>query len=314
MIGFVAGRAAQSVVTILIASLVLFFVVRLVPGDPVTAYAGLDATPEQIESVRAEFGLDRPFYEQYARWLGGIATGNLGKSITTRADVADIIGQRTFPTLVLSAGAIVVLVVAVAVFGVLPAIFRNGGIDTLLTVIAAALYGAPVYWTGLLCILLFSVKLKLVPIGGFVDPFQDPFGCLRSMAMPCGVLGIALGASLSRFVRASFLEVLNQDHVRLAYAKGASTFRVIRAHVLRNSLTTILTVAGITVASLIGGSVIIESVFAWPGLGRLLLSSVLSHDYPVVQSIVMYYAIAFVATNIVVDILYVVVDPRLRAG
>lgn len=303
---------AQGLLTIVLASTALFVVMRLVPGDPALTYAGINATPEQVEAVRHDLGLDQPMIVQYEHWVADVLKGDLGKSYLAQAPVATLIAQRMEPTLVLMAGSLVITILTAGLFGVLAALTRLPAVDAILTGSAAVLYGAPVFWIGLLAILIFAVDLRWVPVGGFVDPFRHPVDGLKSMIMPCTVLGVALGTSMSRFVRASFRDVLTSEHVRLAAAKGASRARIVRYHVARNAMIPIITVFGVTFATLLGGAVVIETVFAWQGLGLLMINSVNTQDYPVVQGLMLIYLVAFIAINFLTDVSYSLIDPRIR--
>jgi peptide/nickel transport system permease protein len=305
-------RVVQSAVAIVVASMVLFTVLRLIPGDPAVIFAGTDASPAALAAVRAQYGLDKSIPEQYVIWVKQIATGNLGQSFATRAPVIDYIKPTIVPTLFLLIGGVAFALVIAFGLGVGAAVTQGRGVDALLTGFASLLYGAPVFWTGLLAILLFAVALKWVPVGGFVNPFDDPIAGLQSLALPWIVLGVAMGASLSRFVRTSFIEVLESDYIRLAYAKGASPMRVLRKHVFRNALVPVITVLGVQIATLLGGAVIIETVFSWPGLGSLMMNAVNGRDYPTIQIVLLMYVVTFIIINFLTDVSYTIIDPRIR--
>jgi peptide/nickel transport system permease protein len=312
VISVILRRVAQSAVAIVVASMILFTLLRLIPGDPAIVIAGTDATPTQLAAVRAEYGLDKPIPEQYVIWVKQIATGNLGRSFETRAPVVDYIKPTIVPTLFLLVGGITFSLVVGFGLGVGAAVAQRRGVDALLTGFASLLYGAPVFWTGLLAILLFAVALKWVPVGGFINPFDDPLTGLQSLILPWLVLGVAMGGSLSRFVRSSFIEVLESDYIRLAHAKGASPIRVLRKHVFRNALVPVITVLGVQIATLLGGAVIIETVFSWPGLGSLMMNAVNGRDYPTIQVVLLFYVITFIVINFLTDVSYTLIDPRIR--
>lgn len=314
MARFLLRRIAQGLLTMVLAASALFLIMRMIPGDPALVYAGINATPEQVEAVRRELGLDQPLIVQYGQWITGLAHGDLGKSFIAQTPVAALLAQRMAPTLWLVLGSTLVMVIAATLFGLGAAMTRRPAVDTALTAAAAILYGAPVFWIGLLAILLFAVTLGWLPAGGFVDPLEAPLQGIEAMLMPCTVLGLALGASLSRFVRAAFKETMLADHVRLAAAKGASRMRIMRRHVARNAMIPIVTVFSVMFATLLGGTVIIESVFSWPGLGLLLINSVNSQDYPVVQALMLVYLFVFITINFLTDVSYSVIDPRIRVA
>jgi peptide/nickel transport system permease protein len=305
-------RALQGLAAIVVASMILFGLVRLIPGDPSVIFAGSDASTETLAAVRSAYGLDKSIPEQYVAWATQIASGNLGRSFATRAPVVDYIRPTIVPTLFLLVGGVSVALVVAFTLGVTAAAAKRREIDAIVTGFAALLYGAPVFWTGLLAILLFAVALKWVPVGGFVNPLQDPAAGFKSLLLPWLVLGIAMGASLSRFVRGSFIEVLESDYIRLAQAKGASPFRVLRKHVFRNALVPIVTVLGVQIATLLGGAVIIETVFSWPGLGSLMMNAVNGRDYPTIQIVLLVYVVTFIVINFLTDVSNTMIDPRIR--
>jgi peptide/nickel transport system permease protein len=315
---FLARRAAQALITIIASTVVIFGLLRLIPGDPATLLAGQDASPQVVTAIRQQLGLDRPIVVQYWSWLTGVLHGNLGVSFaggssgTAQGSVASVIAPAILPTAFMILGGVVLAVIVGLGLGIGAAVSRRPGVDAGVTALASVLYGAPVFWIGLLAILLFSVKLGWVPAGGFVNPFDDLGPGLRSLALPWAVLGLAMGASLSRFVRAASIEALASDHVRLATAKGASTMRIISRHVFRNAMIPVVTVFGVTFAALLGGTVVLESLFAWPGMGSLLVNSVSSRDYPTVQALLLLYVLTFVVINFLTDVSYSLIDPRIR--
>ena len=309
----IGKRALQGLAAVVVASMILFGLLRLIPGDPAVIFAGSDANPVTLAAIRADYGLDRSIPEQYALWVRQIASGNLGRSFATRAPVVDYIKPTVVPTLFLLVGGVSVALVVAFALGVPAAVAKRREVDAMVTGFASLLYGAPVFWTGLLAILFFAVALKWVPVGGFVNPLQDPGNGLRSLILPWLVLGIAMGASLSRFVRGSFIEVLESDYIRLAQAKGASPLRVLRKHVFRNALVPVITVLGVQIATLLGGAVIIETVFSWPGLGSLMMNAVNGRDYPTIQIVLMMYVLTFIVINFLTDVSYTLIDPRIRS-
>jgi ABC-type dipeptide/oligopeptide/nickel transport system permease component len=312
MFDYLFKRGFQSLSTVVAASLIIFFVIRLVPGDPAMMFAGGDATPETIAAIREELGLNLPAWQQYLHWIGNMFSGDFGVSYFARVPVLTLIGQRLLPTFLLLAGAVTIMTLGGFAMGVIAAVTRNRSLDAVLTATAAFLSGAPVFWTGLLAILFFSVYNRWLPVGGYINPFQNPVQGLQTMVLPCAVLGIAMAGTLARFIRTSYKEALNSDYIRLAYAKGATRRRVIWHHATRNALVPVVTVFGIAIATLLGGSVVIETVFSWPGLGLLMIGSINVNDYPTVQTILLFYVVVFVVINFLVDVSYSLIDPRIR--
>jgi peptide/nickel transport system permease protein len=312
MARFLIRRALQGLLTLFIASVIIFGLLRLIPGDPAVILSGGDATPAGIEAARKTFGLDRSIFVQYWSWLTGVMGGDLGTSFSSRGPVADLISPTLVPTVFMVVGGTVIAILIALALGIGAAVPRRRSIDATITAVAALLYGAPVFWLALLFILFFAVELQLVPVGGFVNPFDDFALGMSSLALPWLVLGLAMGAALSRFVRASFLEALESDHVRLARAKGSSTLHVIRKHVFRNAMVPVVTVFGVAFATLLGGAVVLETVFTWPGMGSLMINSVNGRDYPTVQAVLLIYVATFVVINFLTDISYSLIDPRIR--
>nr|WP_314257356.1 ABC transporter permease [uncultured Devosia sp.] len=312
MTAFLLRRAAQGIITLVAASFIIFMAIRLIPGDPALMYAGSDATPETLAAIRERFGLNEPIWTQYLIWAGNALRGDFGTSYVARVPVLNLIGLRVMPTLLLLLGSLLVMSVLGFAIGAWAAVTRNRTLDAVLTGFAALLSGAPVFWIGLMAILLFAIQLRWLPVGGYVNPFTDPLGSLRSMIMPCVVLGIAMAGSQARFIRTAYKEVLNSDYIRLAEAKGASRSRVVWRHATRNAMVPIVTIYGLAIANLLGGAVVIETVFTWPGLGLLMINSVGVNDFPTVQVILLLYVFIFVVVNFLTDISYSIIDPRIR--
>lgn len=309
---FLARRALQGLVTMCAASIIIFIVIRLVPGDPAALYAGADASPETIAAIRERFGLNEPLHMQYLYWVANILRGDLGNSYVAGVPVAGLIAHRIPATLILLGGSVLVMTVAGFAIGVAAAITPSRKVDAVLTGFSSLLSGAPIFWVGLLGILVFAVYLNWLPVGGYVSPVQDWAAGLKSMAMPCIVLGITLAGTQALFIRTAFKEVLNSDYIRLAVAKGASPRRVLWRHVTRNALVPVVTVFGVAIANLLGGAVVIETVFTWPGLGLLMINSVSANDYPTVQALMLMYVAIFIIVNFLTDLSYSLIDPRIR--
>lgn len=312
MASYLLKRAIQGILTVLAASVVIFVVIRLIPGDPALMYAGNDATPETIEAIRQQFGLNEPLWSQYVIWVGNMLRGDFGTSYVARVPVVGLIAQRIAPTILLLVGSVLVMAIVSVSIGVVAAVTRRRGLDAFLTGLASLLSGAPVFWIGLLAILLFAVYNRWLPVGGYVNPLINPAAGLRSMVLPCSVLGIAMAGTQARFIRAAYKEVLNSDYIRLAHAKGATGAQVIWRHATRNAMVPVVTVFGVAIANLLGGAVVIETVFTWPGLGLLMISSVNVNDYPTVQVLLLLYVVIFVVVNFLTDISYSLIDPRIR--
>lgn len=304
MLDYLVRRLVGTIPVLLAVSAFVFLFVHLLPGDPARLVAGPDATPADVEAVRQAMGLDKPLIVQYLHYLYNVVHLNLGRSIKTQQTVAELIGQRFMPTLMLTIVAMAwSLVVGVAV-GVLSGVERGRWQDQGSMVLAISGLSFPSFWLGLLLIDLFSVRLRWLPTGGYGD--------WKSLIMPSFTLGVAVAAVMARFTRSAFVEVTAEDYVRTARAKGVRERVVIWKHTLRNALIPVITLAGLQFGFLLGGSIVVETVFAWPGLGRLLVDSVSYRDYPVIQAEILLFSFEFVMINLMVDLLYAVVNPEIR--
>ena len=304
MLGYAARRLAQTVPTLLVISVLTFLLVRLIPGDPATLIAGEEATPEVLAGLRERLGLDRPLTEQYLIYLGDVVRADLGRSIRSKQPVADELAARIPATLELALAAGLLFTTLGTGLGVAAAIWRNRWPDHVIRVLSLLGVSAPSFWLGVVLILVFSVHLRLLPVAGR--------GSLAFLVLPAVTVALDGLALLARLVRASLLEVLSHDYVRTARAKGLMEPRVVLHHALRNALIPALTVLGLEFGRLLGGVVVVESVFGWPGFGRLLISAIQTRDYPVVQSAILLFAMALIAVNLVVDLCVGVLDPRVR--
>jgi peptide/nickel transport system permease protein/oligopeptide transport system permease protein len=293
-----------SLITLFGVSVLIFLMLRVLPGDPARVLAGLDASAEQVDRLRAELGLDQPLLSQYWSFISGVLQGDLGTSARTSRPVTLEIVARMPATLTLAAVATLVGSVVGVSAGVVAAVRRNSILDHVISSVAMMGVSMPVYWLGLLLILLFAVTLGWLPAAGSEGPL--------SIVLPAVTLGAFSTALVSRMTRASMLEVLGQDYIRTAQAKGAPPRTVIVKHGLRNAFIPVLTVISLQFGALLGGAVLTETVFGWPGIGRLLVDSISARDFAVVQGLVLVYALLFVLLNVFVDVLYVVVDPRIR--
>lgn len=301
-----------SVPVLLIVSLITFGMMRLIPGDPSAAIGGLSATAEQLATIRRDLGLDEPLIVQLLKWYSGLLQGNLGRSILMGQDVFEVTMIRLPVTIALALYALVLTLLLGMVSGIIAALRQNTVIDQLAMVFAMIGISVPNFFLATLLVLLFSFKLRWLPNVGYKPFADDPVGNLKLMILPAISLGLPFMAIIMRFTRSAVLEVMGQEYVRVARAKGLPQARVIVRHVLPNAGIPVLTVAGIQVAALLGGTVIVEQIFALPGVGRYIYEAIANRDYPVVQSVTLVMATIFVTVSLVVDVLYAVFDPRLR--
>ena len=312
MFHFILRRVLQMLLILFLVSSAVFFMFKLVPGDVAAVRLGIEQTPEALAALRAQLGLDRPLVVQYLSWLGRLVRGDLGTSHVDGAPVFGIVASRFFITLEL----VLVITVLSALISIPVAVVaaqkKGTLVDSGIRALSMVGYSLPTYWWAILLMLLFSVALGWLPAGGYVYPNRDFGRHLVHLIMPTVAMVMILVAAQVRFLRASILDIIQLDYVRTARAKGLSSRRVLYKHVLRNSLAAFITVVGLNFATLIGGMVIIEQIFIWPGLGWLIITSVLNRDFPVVQGAVLFVAAIFVTVNLAVDILYAALDPRIR--
>jgi len=290
---------------------------RLLPGDPLLVYIGQNAdlgnmSPERIEQLRHEFGLDKPVFMQYFDWLGSVVRGDFGTSIFYREKVSTLILERLPITFHLGFLSLILSAILGIASGLLAAIRRGTWIDTLATTIANFGITIPAFWLGILMIYVFGLKLGWLPISGYTSPLDDFWLNTKQIIMPVICLAVFGLAANARQMRSSMLEVIGQDYIRTAWSKGLSERTVILGHALKNSLIPVITVIGMGVGSIVGGSVIVETVFAIPGVGRLLVSSIFDQDYVVVQSVIFFVTVTIVLVNLMIDICYSWLDPRIR--
>jgi peptide/nickel transport system permease protein len=311
---YVARRVAALAVTLLFVSLLVFVVVRVLPGDPALIILGLEANADSVARVRRELGLDQPITVQYAHWVTRALSGDLGRSIQYDLPVATLILSRLTVTLPLTLLAAALMIAAAIPLGVYAATHHRRWGDYLTMVLSQLGVAVPGFWAGLLLILLFSVQLGWVQAGGFDGWGQGFWRGVRSLLLPAVALGLFQFAVLARTTRSALLEVLREEYVKTARAKGVAERGVLFRHALRNALIPIVTVAGVQLGQLLAGSIILESVFYLPGLGRLTLAAISARDLPVVQGVVLFVASMIVTVNAAVDILYGILDPRIRYG
>ena len=312
MVHLVLQRLAATVPVLLLVTAGVFALLHLTPGDPIDAMMAESVDATAKASLRAELGLDRPLPVQYAAWMGRVLRGDLGRSIRNGEPVVENVRRRIRPSLQLALLAMVISLLIAFPVGIASAVRRNTSVDRVGTTFALFGICMPNFLLALLLIFLFGVTLRWLPISGYVDPAEELVDGLRSLALPAITLGLALAAVVTRTLRSSMLEALTEDYVRTARAKGLSEWRVVRGHVLRNALIPVVTVLGLQLGTLIGGAVITEYVFALPGVGRLVVDAVFARDYPLVQGVVLLIALGFIASNLLVDLLYGLIDPRIR--
>ncbi len=306
MYGYIIRRILLAIPVLIGVSILVFSIVRFIPGDPARAIAGVHASPEYIENVRREMLLDEPIYVQYYVYMRNLLQGNLGRSTFSRRPVATELRERFPNTMRLAVAAMVIASIIGVGAGIVSATRRYSLFDNISMVGALIGVAAPVFWLGVMFQLLFSVRLGWLPSGGM--------GSLRFLILPSLTLGLATAALIARITRSSMLEVLRQDFITTARSKGLSERVVIYKHALKNALIPVVTVMGLQFGTLLGGAVLTETVFSWPGIGRLLVDSILARDYPVVQGAVLLLAVSFVLINLVVDVIYAFLDPRITYG
>ncbi|MEJ2359493.1 MAG: ABC transporter permease [Deinococcales bacterium] len=312
MLRFLTRRFLTAVISVWLASVVVFSALLAVPGDPAEAILGLNASPQALTALRHQLGLDQPPARRYVEWLGGILRGDFGESLNYQQPVAALIRNRLTVSVPLSLGAALVACLIALPLGILAALRRGTVLDPLIT--AASQLGAavPSFWLGLMLILLFAVRLHWLPAGGFVGWGTDLVRSLQSLVLPVLALGLGQAAVITRMTRAAMLEELDQDYVRTARAKGLAGRRVVLVHALRNALVTIITIFGLSLTNVFIGSIIIEQVFALPGMGRLVLTAIGARDFPLLQGEILVYATTIVALSFLVDVSYGFLDPRIR--
>jgi peptide/nickel transport system permease protein len=314
MVAFLIKRLLATIPTILLVTIAVFLILRLTPGGPAVAMLGDQASPEAVAALNQKLGLDKPLYIQYLRWLGNALHGDLGRSAFGNQPVTELIVQRIVPTLELSILALIVSLLIGISAGVIAAVKRNTAIDAVASILAILGVSTPSFWLAILLVLIFSLKLTWLPALGYVSPFSNLATNLKDMLLPSLTLGVILAAVITRFTRASMLDSLYQDYVRTARSKGLEERTVILRHALGNAMIPIVTVVGLELGGLLSGAVIIETIFSLPGNGQLLVTSIFNRDFPVVQGLVVVIAIVFILVNVAVDVVYALIDPRIRLG
>ncbi|GAX90070.1 ABC transporter permease [Effusibacillus lacus] len=311
---FLVRRLLLAIPVILLVTIMVFSLMHMLPGDPATVILGQEATPEAVAALREELGLNRPILVQYFDWLGGVLQGDLGRSLVDRTPVAELIMQRFPATIELTIGTFIVAILIAVPAGIISATRPGKWVDYTSTMFALGGMSIPHFWLGMMFIVFFSVKLGWLPASGYVPLSQDPVANLAAMIMPMVATGLRESAVLMRMLRSSLLEVMHADYIRTAYSKGLKEWTVIMRHALKNALVPVVTTSGLIVAGLLSGLVITESIFSIPGFGRLIVESIFSRDFVTVQGAILVSALLVVAVNLFVDILYTIIDPRIKAG
>jgi len=314
MVAYIVKRLLVAIPTILIISIFVFSLQKLLPGDPVLVMAGEDRDPQTMEYLRERYHLNDPVPVQYLAWLGSAVQGDLGISLRTSQPVLHLIAQKLPATIQLAVMAIVIAILIGVPMGILAATRKNTVLDYVANVVALSGLSIPNFWLGIMLILLVSVKLGWLPASGYQPFFESPLRSLETMIMPAFVLGNALAATLMRHTRSSMLSVLNSDYIRTARAKGLPERAVVLEHSFRNAMLPIITIGALLFGELLAGAVLTEQIFTIPGFGKLIVDAVFNRDYAVVQGVVLCTAIGFIIMNLLADILYVLLNPRMRAA
>jgi peptide/nickel transport system permease protein len=311
---YVLRRLLESAVTLVLATIVVFLGIRALPGDPARTLAGEESDPATLAAIRHSYGLDQSLPVQYLRYIQKAATGDLGRSPRTGLSVADSIGHALPVTLQLAAFAIIIAIFIGIGAGVVAAVRRRSAAEWGANGIALLGLSVPNFWFGQMAILLLAIAYPMLPASGFVSVFDDPVQAIRHLILPATVLGSALAAVIMRQTRSAMLDALTADYVRTARAKGLGGAQVVLGHALRNSLIVVITIVGLQLGALISGAVVTEQLFVLPGFGKLTIDAVFTRDYPMIQGVVLVTATAYILINLLVDLLYSVIDPRIRVG
>ncbi|WP_174614591.1 nickel ABC transporter permease [Virgibacillus ihumii] len=312
MLFFLLRRLSLMVIVLFLVSIIVFSLVNILPGDPAMLMLGVEATPESLEALREEMGLNDPLYVRYFDWVAGVLQGDLGYSIQDNSPVMEILLNKIPVTLELTAFAFIIALVIALPIGIISAIRKGTALDYTTTTFALTGVSVPSFWLGILLIYVFAIMLGWFPPSGYVPLSENFWRSLMLMLLPAITLGTRMAAELMRMVRSSLLEVMESDYIRTGYSKGLMEKSVVFGHALKNALIPVITVSGLQLTTLFGGTVIVETIFAVPGLGRLILDSILTRDYPVVQGVVLFMAFSVVIINFLIDILYSILDPRIK--
>jgi len=304
MLRHIGVRVLQLIPTLIVISILVFGMLRLIPGDPAAVIAGAEATEAKVAAIRADLGLDKPIPVQYAIYMSNLLKGDMGRSLRSRTPVHTEVLPRFSATLTLTTVGMVIAVLVGVVLGVISAVRRGKLSDNIILVGSLAGVSAPSFWVGLILMMFFGYRWGITPVAGY--------GTLGHLVLPAITVAIAGAPMIARLVRSSLLEIMVEDYVRTARAKGVGELKVVMKHAMKNALIPVITVTGLEFGRLLGGVVVVESVFAWPGLGRMLLEAIQARDFPVIQASVLLFTLTFVLINLIVDLMYGVLDPRIR--
>lgn len=311
---YIVRRLIQSAVLVFLVASFMAIFIQLLPGDPAYTILGDKASPERAAAVRKQLGLDRPIYVQYADWIGNVARGNFGNSLISDRPILNDLAKRLPRTIELIVASMILAIVVGIPLGVIAANYRNQMPDILVSIISLLGVSTPVFVSGTLLLLVFGVRWQILPATGYVSITENPLGHLEHLLMPAVTLALLEAAVILRMTRSSLLEVLSEDYVRTARAKGLGQRIVLYQHALRNALIPVVTIIGIQAGTLLGGTVIVEYIFNWPGVSTYLLAAINQRDYPVIQAIILIIATLFVLLNLVTDLVYAAIDPRIKYG
>ena len=313
MLGYIFKRIFMTIPVMVVVALFVFLLLRLSPGDPAAVIAGDYATAEDVQKIRENLGLSEPIFVQFVTWLGSLIQGDLGTSIFSNKPVTELIAQRLEPTLMLALTTIIFSILVAVPLGTIAAFRAGSWIDRLVMLFSVGGFSIPVFVLGYILIYYFSITWRILPVQGYRSPFEDgmlPF--IQHIILPTLTLSVIYIALLARMTRASVMEVLEEDYIRTARAKGLSEVKILMRHALGNAAVPIVTVIGIGIALLIGGVVVTESVYNIPGLGRLVLDAVLARDYPIIQGLILFFSLIYVLLNLIIDLTYTLFDPRIK--
>jgi len=314
MIGYTLRRFTQLIPVLVVSSAIVFVLMRLVPGDPVMMLVGENASAQVQAAVRHQLGLDQPLPVQYVLWLGRMLGGDFGTSYFSKLPVVDLVSSAAPATAQLALVSLLLSLVVALPIGILSALYQGSRFNLAVTAYTGLALGVPNFWLGILLILLFTLALGWLPPGGRIDPAQNLSLGLKTLILPAATLAVHMSAVFARFITTAMLDVLHEDYVRTARAKGLSERMVVIGHALRAALIPVVTVVGLQFGRLLGGTVVVESIFAWPGLGRMMIDAVNQRDYPLVQATLLLMVVVFVLINLLMDLVYGVLDPRIRLG
>ncbi len=311
MLTYIIKRLLATIPVLLFVGLFVFSLLYITPGDPAVIIAGDTATPEEVAAISHRLGMDEPFVVRLGQWFGAVVRGDFGVSVFSDVPVSSMIAQRIEPTLALSAMTLIIAIAMAIPIGVVAALNAGNAIDRSIMGLAVFGFSVPVFVIGYVLILLFALELEWLPVQGFVSFSESPYEFFRHLILPSAALGMVYTALIARIVRTSMLEVLSHDYIRTAKSKGLSMWRVVVSHALKNAAVPIATIVGIGVGLLITGVVVTETVFAIPGLGRLIVDAILRRDYPVIQGVILVFSFIYVVVNLLVDLSYTLFDPRI---